>query len=159
MLIVGLIGFCQFKCFLSSTPYPAVLFHLLSLGPHKINQSISDSVCEWINRFLPAGKWVDCLISTYMCSYVFYCCCCSQDLVKSHLMITVRAEVAVLKEQIKELKEKNSKLEYENSILKAAASQETLAKLSQPWPVSLTDIAMETRHALPKHSGMYRYLD
>lgn len=47
-------------------------------------------------------------------------------------MITVRAEVAVLKEQIKELKEKNSKLEYENSILKAAASQETLAKLSQP---------------------------
>jgi len=47
-------------------------------------------------------------------------------------MYAVREEVEVLKEQIKELIEKNSQLEYENSILKAAASQETLQKLSQP---------------------------
>ena len=47
-------------------------------------------------------------------------------------MFAVREEVEVLKEQIKELIEKNSQLEYENSILKANASPETLAKLSQP---------------------------
>lgn len=58
----------------------------------------------------------------------------SQDLVKSHLMYAVREEVEVLKEQIKELIEKNNQLEYENSILKAAASQETISSLSQPRP-------------------------
>ncbi|KAL5003913.1 hypothetical protein ScPMuIL_017369 [Solemya velum] len=58
----------------------------------------------------------------------------AMDLVKSHLMYAVREEVEVLKEQIKELIEKNNQLEYENSILKAAASQETLLSLSQPRP-------------------------
>lgn len=57
-----------------------------------------------------------------------------QDLVKSHLMFAVREEVEVLKEQIKELLEKNSQLEYENSILKANATPETLAKLQQNNP-------------------------
>ena len=59
-----------------------------------------------------------------------------QDLVKSHLMFAVREEVEVLKEQIKELTEKNNHLmekvnqvEYENKILKSAASAETLAEL------------------------------
>lgn len=56
----------------------------------------------------------------------------AMDLVKSHLMYAVREEVEVLKEQIKELIEKNSQLEYENSILKTTASPETIAKLSQP---------------------------
>ena len=55
-----------------------------------------------------------------------------QDLVKSHLMFAVREEVEVLKEQIAELIERNNQLEYENSILRAAASPETLAKLAQP---------------------------
>lgn len=55
-----------------------------------------------------------------------------QDLVKSHLMYAVREEVEVLKEQIKELIEKNNQLEFENSILKTTASPETIAKLSQP---------------------------
>ena len=53
----------------------------------------------------------------------------AMDLVKSHLMFAVREEVEVLKEQIKELLEKNSQLEYENTILRNSASPETLAKL------------------------------
>ncbi|WAR28130.1 T22D4-like protein, partial [Mya arenaria] len=55
-----------------------------------------------------------------------------RDLVKSHLMFAVREEVEVLKEQIAELIERNNQLEYENGILRAAASTETLAKLAQP---------------------------
>ena len=47
-------------------------------------------------------------------------------------MFAVREEVEVLKEQIAELIERNNQLEYENSILRAAASPETLAKLAQP---------------------------
>lgn len=54
-----------------------------------------------------------------------------QDLVKSHLMFAVREEVDVLKEKITELVDKISQLEFENGILKASASQETLSKLSQ----------------------------
>lgn len=47
-------------------------------------------------------------------------------------MFAVREEVEVLKEQIAELIERNNQLEYENGILRAAASAETLAKLAQP---------------------------
>lgn len=60
----------------------------------------------------------------------------AMDLVKSHLMFAVREEVEVLKEQIKELLEKNSQLEYEINILKANASPETLQKLAQVNPTS-----------------------
>jgi len=56
----------------------------------------------------------------------------AMDLVKSHLMFAVREEVEVLKEQIAELIERNNQLEYENGILRAAASPETLAKLAAP---------------------------
>uniref|UniRef100_A0A8C5Y7Q2 TSC22 domain family protein 1 n=1 Tax=Microcebus murinus TaxID=30608 RepID=A0A8C5Y7Q2_MICMU len=48
----------------------------------------------------------------------------AMDLVKSHLMYAVREEVEVLKEQIKELIEKNSQLEQENNLLKTLASPE-----------------------------------
>uniref|UniRef100_A0A8C9KME6 TSC22 domain family protein 1 n=1 Tax=Panthera tigris altaica TaxID=74533 RepID=A0A8C9KME6_PANTA len=51
----------------------------------------------------------------------------AMDLVKSHLMYAVREEVEVLKEQIKELIEKNSQLEQENNLLKTLASPEQLA--------------------------------
>ena len=55
-------------------------------------------------------------------------------------MFAVREEVEVLKEQIKELIEKNSQLEMEVSILKASATPETLTKLnastSQPTQAS-----------------------
>ncbi|XP_048833816.1 TSC22 domain family protein 1-like isoform X1 [Brienomyrus brachyistius] len=52
----------------------------------------------------------------------------AMDLVKSHLMYAVREEVEVLKEQIKELIERNSQLEQENSLLKNLASPEQLAQ-------------------------------
>uniref|UniRef100_A0A452SLV0 TSC22 domain family protein 1 n=1 Tax=Ursus americanus TaxID=9643 RepID=A0A452SLV0_URSAM len=52
----------------------------------------------------------------------------AMDLVKSHLMYAVREEVEVLKEQIKELIEKNSQLEQENNLLKTLASPEQLAQ-------------------------------
>ncbi|XP_067010674.1 TSC22 domain family protein 3 isoform X2 [Anabrus simplex] len=54
----------------------------------------------------------------------------AMDLVKSHLMFAVREEVEVLKEKIAELMDRINQLELENTILKAHASQETLAQLS-----------------------------
>uniref|UniRef100_A0A8C1UR51 TSC22 domain family, member 2 n=1 Tax=Cyprinus carpio TaxID=7962 RepID=A0A8C1UR51_CYPCA len=53
----------------------------------------------------------------------------SSDLVKSHLMYAVREEVEVLKEQIKELYERNSVLERENAVLKSLANNEQLSQL------------------------------
>uniref|UniRef100_A0A3P8VX15 TSC22 domain family protein 2-like n=1 Tax=Cynoglossus semilaevis TaxID=244447 RepID=A0A3P8VX15_CYNSE len=59
----------------------------------------------------------------------------AMDLVKSHLMYAVREEVEVLKEQIKELFERNSVLERENAVLKSLANTEQLSQLSsQPAP-------------------------
>ncbi|XP_077422269.1 TSC22 domain family protein 1 isoform X2 [Vanacampus margaritifer] len=52
----------------------------------------------------------------------------AMDLVKSHLMYAVREEVEVLKEQIKELMERNSQLEQENNLLKTLASPEQMAQ-------------------------------
>ncbi|XP_056234464.1 TSC22 domain family protein 2 isoform X1 [Seriola aureovittata] len=54
----------------------------------------------------------------------------AMDLVKSHLMYAVREEVEVLKEQIKELYERNSVLERENAVLKSLANTEQLNQLS-----------------------------
>uniref|UniRef100_A0A2R5LJ69 Putative transcriptional regulator n=2 Tax=Ornithodoros turicata TaxID=34597 RepID=A0A2R5LJ69_9ACAR len=56
----------------------------------------------------------------------------AMDLVKSHLMFAVREEVDVLKEKITELLDRISQLEYENGILRAHATPETLSRLSQP---------------------------
>uniref|UniRef100_A0A3B3U274 Uncharacterized protein n=1 Tax=Poecilia latipinna TaxID=48699 RepID=A0A3B3U274_9TELE len=46
-----------------------------------------------------------------------------------HLMYAVREEVEVLKEQIKELFERNSVLERENAVLKSLANSEQLSQL------------------------------
>uniref|UniRef100_A0A8C4ZSC8 Uncharacterized protein n=1 Tax=Gadus morhua TaxID=8049 RepID=A0A8C4ZSC8_GADMO len=54
------------------------------------------------------------------------------DLVKSHLMYAVREEVEVLKEQIKELLERNSVLERENVVLKSISNTDQLSQLSTP---------------------------
>uniref|UniRef100_A0A4W5Q994 TSC22 domain family, member 2 n=1 Tax=Hucho hucho TaxID=62062 RepID=A0A4W5Q994_9TELE len=54
----------------------------------------------------------------------------AMDLVKSHLMYAVREEVEVLKEQIKELYERNSQLEQENAVLKSLANMDQLTQLS-----------------------------
>lgn len=50
---------------------------------------------------------------------------------KSHLMFAVREEVEVLKEKIAELMDRINQLEAENALLKAHATPETLAQLSQ----------------------------
>ncbi|XP_036099167.1 TSC22 domain family protein 2 isoform X1 [Molossus molossus] len=57
----------------------------------------------------------------------------AMDLVKSHLMYAVREEVEVLKEQIKELVERNSLLERENALLKSLSNNDQLSQLpAQP---------------------------
>ncbi|XP_072349574.1 TSC22 domain family protein 2-like [Scyliorhinus torazame] len=53
----------------------------------------------------------------------------AMDLVKSHLMYAVREEVEVLKEQIKELIDRNTLLEQENSLLKSLANPDQLSQL------------------------------
>uniref|UniRef100_A0A674JU33 TSC22 domain family protein 1 n=1 Tax=Terrapene triunguis TaxID=2587831 RepID=A0A674JU33_9SAUR len=58
------------------------------------------------------------------------------DLVKSHLMFAVREEVEVLREQIKELAERNAALEWENGLLRSLASPEQLAQPKIPAPVA-----------------------
>lgn len=66
----------------------------------------------------------------------------AMDLVKSHLMYAVREEVEVLKEQIKELFERNSVLERENAVLKSLANNEQLSQLSaQTGPSSTSQPA------------------
>ncbi|XP_029463406.1 uncharacterized protein LOC115094460 [Rhinatrema bivittatum] len=59
----------------------------------------------------------------------------AMDLVKNHLMYAVREEVEILKEQIKELVEKNSQLERENCLLKTLASPEQMEKFQSRLPV------------------------
>ncbi|XP_069550609.1 TSC22 domain family protein 3 isoform X2 [Brachyistius frenatus] len=58
----------------------------------------------------------------------------AMDLVKNHLMYAVREEVEILKEQIKELAEKNDQLERENYLLKNLASPEQLEKFQSRIP-------------------------
>ncbi|XP_061542330.1 TSC22 domain family protein 3 isoform X1 [Phycodurus eques] len=58
----------------------------------------------------------------------------AMDLVKNHLMYAVREEVEILKEQIKELAEKNNQLERENYLLKNLASPEQLEKFQSRIP-------------------------
>lgn len=53
----------------------------------------------------------------------------AMDLVKSHLMYAVREEVEVLKEQIKELIDRNTLLERENALLKSLANPDQLSQL------------------------------
>ncbi|NWR89160.1 T22D2 protein, partial [Furnarius figulus] len=66
----------------------------------------------------------------------------AMDLVKSHLMYAVREEVEVLKEQIKELVERNSLLERENALLKSLSNNDQLSQLSsQQTPPSSTSPA------------------
>uniref|UniRef100_A0A670J341 TSC22 domain family member 4 n=1 Tax=Podarcis muralis TaxID=64176 RepID=A0A670J341_PODMU len=52
----------------------------------------------------------------------------AMDLVKSHLMFAVREEVEILREQIKELSDRNALLEQENALLRSLASAEQLSR-------------------------------
>ncbi|XP_030613647.1 TSC22 domain family protein 1-like isoform X1 [Archocentrus centrarchus] len=86
----------------------------------------------------------------------------AMDLVKSHLMYAVREEVEVLKEQIKELIERNSQLEQENTLLKTLASPEQMAQFqaqvqtgspptpqtaATPGPASTAALAQPASHS------------
>jgi len=50
-----------------------------------------------------------------------------QELVKSHLMFAVREEVNGLKARISELTLRNTRLEFENTLLRQHASPDTMA--------------------------------
>ncbi|XP_031714363.1 TSC22 domain family protein 1 isoform X3 [Anarrhichthys ocellatus] len=83
----------------------------------------------------------------------------AMDLVKSHLMYAVREEVEVLKEQIKELIDRNSQLEQENTLLKTLASPEQMAQFqaqvqtgspptaATPGPPSSAALAQPASHS------------
>ncbi|XP_063772103.1 TSC22 domain family protein 2 isoform X2 [Pseudophryne corroboree] len=88
----------------------------------------------------------------------------AMDLVKSHLMYAVREEVEVLKEQIKELIEKNSTLERENALLKSLSNSDQLSQLSgqggtgtcQQPPVTTAPLtATQTAHPPQQPNGSY----
>lgn len=59
-------------------------------------------------------------------------------------MYAVREEVEILKEQIKELAEKNNQLERENYLLKNLASPEQLEKFQSRIP---TDVLLDNQSA------------
>uniref|UniRef100_A0A803KG89 TSC22 domain family member 4 n=1 Tax=Xenopus tropicalis TaxID=8364 RepID=A0A803KG89_XENTR len=68
-----------------------------------------------------------------------------QDLVKTHLLFAVREVVEILKEQIKDLTERNSHLEHENSLLRSLATPQQLSelptpRLRTPWPRRLRKV-------------------
>ncbi|XP_071386888.1 TSC22 domain family protein 2 [Centroberyx affinis] len=76
----------------------------------------------------------------------------AMDLVKSHLMYAVREEVEVLKEQIKELYERNSVLERENAVLKSLANTEQLGQLStQLSPAGSTSPPQQQQQQQQQH--------
>lgn len=67
-------------------------------------------------------------------------------------MFAVREEVEVLKEKIAELMDRINQLEIENSILKANASQETLAQLPTHTTAPST-IVSNTTNSTPASIG------
>ncbi|CAB3378376.1 Hypothetical predicted protein [Cloeon dipterum] len=68
----------------------------------------------------------------------------AMDLVKSHLMFAVREEVEVLKEKIVELTGRINQLEFENTVLKAHASADTLQLISKPPPTQNSKLHTHT---------------
>ncbi|XP_040029579.1 TSC22 domain family protein 3 isoform X1 [Gasterosteus aculeatus] len=76
----------------------------------------------------------------------------AMDLVKNHLMYAVREEVEVLKEQIKELAEKNNQLERENYLLKNLASPEQMEKFQSRIPAdALLPLDNRSAQVTPEH--------
>ncbi|XP_077580672.1 TSC22 domain family protein 2-like isoform X2 [Stigmatopora nigra] len=73
----------------------------------------------------------------------------AMDLVKSHLMYAVREEVEVLKEQIKELFERNSVLERENAVLKSLSNSEQLSQLPAGAPLQ-TPVQQQQQQSPPE---------
>ncbi|XP_067010673.1 TSC22 domain family protein 3 isoform X1 [Anabrus simplex] len=107
----------------SSTAHPPAETSLPRLKPElDLNDSTLFAVYCFIKNFIGASGTSAVAIDNKIEQ--------AMDLVKSHLMFAVREEVEVLKEKIAELMDRINQLELENTILKAHASQETLAQLS-----------------------------
>uniref|UniRef100_A0A8C5AI99 TSC22 domain family protein 1 n=1 Tax=Gadus morhua TaxID=8049 RepID=A0A8C5AI99_GADMO len=68
----------------------------------------------------------------------------AMDLVKSHLMFAVREEVEVLKEQIKDLIDRNTQLEQENTLLKTLASPEQIAQFQSQVQTGSPPVSVAT---------------
>ncbi|XP_061534560.1 TSC22 domain family protein 1 isoform X1 [Phycodurus eques] len=77
----------------------------------------------------------------------------AMDLVKSHLMYAVREEVEVLKEQIKELMERNTQLEQENNLLKNLASPEQMAQFQAQVQTSSSPTGAAQQPQVPGSVG------
>lgn len=71
-------------------------------------------------------------------------------------MYAVREEVEILKEQIKELAEKNNQLERENSLLKNLASPEQLQKFQSRLP-SDSSLPMEPQESVSPEDVGHQY--
>ncbi|XP_062249326.1 TSC22 domain family protein 3 isoform X1 [Platichthys flesus] len=87
----------------------------------------------------------------------------AMDLVKNHLMYAVREEVEILKEQIKELAEKNNQLERENCLLKNLASPEQMEKFQSRIPADVllpldnqsAQVTTDHQHQQQQHTCSY----
>lgn len=108
----------QFKSLSLSEPIRRITCQLIAV------HSTCIAIVVALHRCLPC--WVVFVYSLGCFPIDFFL---SQDLVKSHLMFAVHEEVELLKDQIKELTIKKGQLEYENRVLRASATQETLEKL------------------------------
>lgn len=88
---------------------------------------------ENISRFCCGIINVDnnCSQMNRRCATMSVCVRVMQDLVKSYLMIAVKDEVEELRERIKVLMERNSQLEYENTVLRTTAAPDVLAKIGR----------------------------
>ncbi|XP_021417532.2 uncharacterized protein LOC110489223 [Oncorhynchus mykiss] len=82
----------------------------------------------------------------------------AMDLVKNHLMYAVREEVEILKEQIRELAEKNNQLERENSLLKNLASPEQMESFRERVPSdsdALVPLRLDNQYQQQAQMGLH----
>ncbi|KAM9513586.1 TSC22 domain family protein 3-like [Salvelinus alpinus] len=82
----------------------------------------------------------------------------AMDLVKNHLMYAVREEVEILKEQIRELAEKNNQLERENSLLKNLASPEQMESFRERVPSdsdALVPLQLDNQYQQQAQMGLH----
>ncbi|XP_064829161.1 uncharacterized protein LOC135545460 isoform X1 [Oncorhynchus masou masou] len=82
----------------------------------------------------------------------------AMDLVKNHLMYAVREEVEILKEQIRELAEKNNQLERENILLKNLASPEQMESFRERVPSdsdALVPLRLDNQYQQQAQMGLH----
>ncbi|XP_018429460.1 PREDICTED: TSC22 domain family protein 4 [Nanorana parkeri] len=82
----------------------------------------------------------------------------AMDLVKTHLLFAVREEVEALKEQIKELADRNALLEHENNLLRTLASPQQLSELVARIKASGKGDVLGTKIYSYRYSSAWRNL-